>query len=237
MSVSIKLSPAAKIFRVLMGRNGFDNWVKSMEVVKETNFVNEQDLVTTLKKSGLSLTRRGNVYQTHFDYQYLLWEMRAGKWVAVFNEGDDVLELMRKIEQATKRQVFETEEIVQAVKVQCFPTNFNDMSLLKAVLADHSVSYQAEGEKLICQVDGKQLVFSQPAENGMIVVEVATNEPLLDIYNQISMLDEDYQSKVQEKTYLTFIQQAKERGFVVEQEEVLEDHSIMLTVDVMNEVR
>ena len=234
MSVSIKLSPTSKIFRVSMGRNGFDNWIKSMEVVKETNFVNEKELVTTLKQSGLSFIQHGNTYRTNLDSNYLLWEKRAGKWVAIFNRGDEVFILMNRIEKAAERSIFSQSKTTQKVRTQSFPTNFKDINLLKAVLEDNAITYRSQGQKLTCQIDGKQLVFSQPGKNGMIVVEASAAENLSEVYNKVSVLDEDYQSKIQENTYQNFIQKAEERGFVIEQEEVLEDNSIMLTVNVMN---
>lgn len=233
MSVSIKLSPASKFFRVLMGKNGFEQWINAMEDVKQTTFENEVDLVETLQASGLPLRQRGNVYQTSFGpLEYLLWEYRDGEWIAVFNESSEVLKMMRTIEKATGRQIFKTKESLSQNQQQSFPTNFKDMTLLQSVLNDNHVAYEVTGSRLSCQIDGKQLVFVQPAQDGMIVLEASINDQLSDIYSTVSSLDEDYQSKIQERTYQRFIEKVNERGFTIEQEEILADNSIVLSVNV-----
>jgi len=235
MSVSIKLSPAAGAFRVLMGKNGFDNWIASMEVVKETSFNSKEELLSTIKKCGYQVEQYEDIFKTTFNsINYLLWEYRNNQWVAIFNKQDSqkvIKTFMTDLEQKAQRPIF-SELTDQVKQTQNFPTNFRDIKLLKKVLDSNSLRFQEESSQLKCDFEKGELIFSQLEVNGPILVAVSSYLDMKKVFKQLSILDDDYKMLLQERTYQNLLEKAQQKGFVLEQEEVLADNSIVLTLNV-----
>jgi len=235
MSVSIVAIPVVITMRVVMGKKGFENWAASMELVKETSFINKEELLVTIKQCGYSMEPYGNIFKTKFTPQnYLFWSYRDDKWVAVFNKHVDEVSInkfMDDLEQKAKRPIFK-ESSNSKVVVQNFPTNFQNLKLLKKVLDSNSISFQEQNNRIICHLEIGELIFSQPAVNEAITVEVLPQLDMEHLFNQLVILDEEYKMNVQEHTYQTLLEKAHQKGFAVEQEEFLADNSIVLTLNV-----
>lgn len=232
MSVSIKLSPAARVFRFMMGKQGFDNWIASMEVVRETNFESSRELMAIVKKCGYNVAQHGETFKTSYGFgSYLLWENRHGKWVAIFNNTDDqnkITGFMNELERKAKRKIFGSGQNTLE-QTQTFPTNFKDFSRLQAVLDLNQIPFEEKGSEIHCDLDGKRIIFSQPAKNGVVAVQMAPDQHT---YERLALLDEDYKAHLQEQTYQRLVERVQEKDFIIEQEEVLADNSIVLTVNV-----
>jgi hypothetical protein len=241
MSVSLTLIPVALALRVVMGKDRFENWIRSMECPRKTNFTSERDLIVTVKKGGYDAEKWGSMIKTHIngEKQFFFWEFRNGAWYAIFSKYDSpklIEDFMRTLEERTGRVIFEMSEensFVQESVTQIFPTNFRDRDLLIQVLEDNGmVPIEEESGNLVVHLGGAILTFQQSSPGGLITVELSESNNLPSIFRQLSLLDEDYKSYIQEKAYQSVKNKAEDKGFVIEEEQILEDNSIVITLSI-----
>jgi len=239
VSVSLALIPAALAMRVVMGKENFENWVQSMQVRMPTNFEHEVDLVVTVRKAGYDAEKWAGLVKTHLrGKRDFFWELVDGTWTAVFAKTDSqesVSRFVQDLEEKTGRKIFATEEDIGRTPVaqnQTFPTNFRDEQLLVSTLRDYDLqpNVQADGQ-VTCLVERSVLRF-HPAEEGPFSVEVENAPNLQQVFQLLSTLDEDYKRGVQAVTYEKLMGRVEEKNLVVESEEVLEDNSIVVTLNV-----
>ncbi len=240
MSVSLALIPVALTLRVVMGKEGFENWVQSMQVRMPTNFEHEVDLVVTVRKAGYDAEKWAGLVKTHImgEREFFFWELIDGTWTAVFAKSDSremISRFISDLESKTGRKIFVSEEASGRTFVpqsQTFPTNFRDGRLLASTLRDYGLqpNEQPNGE-ITCRVEQSILRFN-PAEEGPFSVEVENAPNLQQVFQILSTLDEDYKRGVQAAAYETLMSRVGERDLVVESEEVLEDNSIVITLNV-----
>ena len=240
MSVSLALIPVALTMRVVMGKENFENWVRSMQVRMPTNFEHEVDLVVTVRKAGYDAEKFAGLIKTHprGEQEFFFWELVDGTWTAVFAKSDSqeiVSRFVQDLEERAGRRIFVTEGAVEVTPIaqsRTFPTNFRDERLLVDTLEDHGLrpSVQANGE-VVCTVEQLVLRF-RPAEEGPFSVEVENAPDLQQVFQFLSTLDEDYRRGVQAEAYEKLMGRVEEKNLVVESEEVLEDNSIVITLNV-----
>jgi hypothetical protein len=142
---------------------------------------------------------------------------------------------VQDLEEKTGRKIFVAEGGVGETFVaqnQTFPTNFRNEQLLVNTLNDYGLqpSVQTDGE-VTCRVEQSTLRF-RPAEEGPFSVEVENAPNLQQVFQLLSTLDEDYRHAVQAAAYENLMGRVEEKNLVVESEEVLEDNSIVITLNV-----
>lgn len=240
MSVSLALIPVALTMRIVMGKEGFENWVQSMQIRMPTNFEHEVDLVVTVRKAGYDAEKWAGLIKTHLkgERDFFFWELVDGTWTAVFAKSDSqemISRFVRDLEEKTGRRIFVTEEghgNTFVTENQTFPTNFRDEQMLINTLRDYGLqpSVQTSGE-VTCRVEQSILRF-RPAEEGPFSVEVENAPNLQQVFQLLSTLDEDYKRGVQATAYEKLMGRVEEKNLVVESEEVMEDNSIVITLNV-----
>lgn len=117
-----------------------------------------------------------------------------------------------------------------------FETAFMDKDVLVKTLEEHGVVNIKFGEgyekgKITGQVDSYTLSFEKPAEDKPYFLTVTC----LDTDNaeeKLNDLSTEYALNVQEETYLSIIDKLKDNNMEVEDEEVLDDNTIVLTVNI-----
>jgi hypothetical protein len=240
LSVSLALIPVALTLRVVMGKEGFENWVRSMQVRMPTTFEHEVDLVVSVRKAGYDAEKWGGLIKTHVrgEQEFLFWELVDGTWTAIFAKSDSqetISRFVRDLEDKTGRKIFATEQGPNSVATpqrQTFPTNFRDGELLASTLRDHGLQPTAgPGGEVTCRVEQSTLRF-RPAEEGPFSVEVDNAPNLQPVFGFLSTLDEDYKRGVQAAAYEGLMSRVEEKNLTVESEEVLEDNSIVITLNV-----
>ncbi len=240
MSVSLALIPVALTMRIVMGKENFENWVQSMQVRMPTNFEHEVDLVVTVRKAGYDAEKWAGLVKTHLrgERDFFFWELVDGTWTAVFAKSDSqemISRFVQDLEEKTGRRIFVTEEghgNTFVTENQTFPTNFRDEQMLINTLRDYGLqpSVQTSGE-VTCRVEQSILRF-RPAEEGPFSVEVENAPNLQQVFQLLSTLDEDYKRGVQATAYEKLMGRVEEKNLVVESEEVMEDNSIVITLNV-----
>jgi len=113
-----------------------------------------------------------------------------------------------------------------------FPTNFRDMELLHRTLKEFGVNPARREGTIECSVEGTRLVFRQHQEGGPIHVEVHNPPDMRKVFEYLSNLDDDYRRCLQAVVYERLKERAAEKNMTIESEEVLEDNSIVLTINV-----
>lgn len=241
MSVSLTMIPVALALRVVMGKENFNDWVTSKQQPQAANFKTKKELTTIVQRAGYDAVPYGSSIKTHFNQKnFFFWELREGKWNAVFSQYDDRQQIetfIQKLNEAAGRNVFSSERLVMNEQIRghkiTLPTNFSNMELLEQVLQDHSIptSRKIDGT-LVCQLQTTELNFIQHSPNGVIDVELTERDSMQSVFHQLSVLDENYRKYIQQETYTKVLERAEEKGFTVEEEMVLPDESILLTLRV-----
>jgi len=261
MSVSLALVPVALTLRLVMGKRNFSNWIDSMQDKYPTSFRNEQELVRAVHLAGYDTEDWGGSIKTHIDEKfYFFWETVEGKWTAVFDKSDDkaiIERFMEDINRAAGRRVFgeETlesrpqrtaastdrapspavrEEARQEKKVPTatFPTNFRDGELLFRTLKEFGVNPTRHGREIRCKAENSTLTFRQSGAEGPYSVEVTNAPDLRRVYEYLSTVDDEYKRCVQAMVVEKLKERAADREMTVESEQVLEDNSVLLTLNV-----
>ncbi|MCM3269887.1 hypothetical protein [Paenibacillus elgii] len=254
MSVSLALIPVALTLRLVMGKNNFKNWIESMQERIPTSFLDESELVQTVRKAGYDAERWAGNIKTHIDGKnlYIFWELRAGRWEAIFGKSDSshvINKFMEDINTAAGRQVMghklyaqvptsiapplpqsQVESTPVAVST-IFPTNFRDGELLFRTLKEFGINPIRIGTAISCKVEQSTLTFQQ-AEDGPFHVEIQNAPDLQKMFEYLSDLDEDYKRCVQAVVYEKLRNRIAEKNMTIESEEVLEDNSIVVTLNI-----
>lgn len=133
----------------------------------------------------------------------------------------------------------EFEEVIKAANLnrkeqinrQNFSTNITSKKLLLKTLKDYGVySHELDNEDIVCYIEETSLTFRQKIE-GDYIVEVSGINDIRKTYEQLKIIDEEYKHNVQGYTYEKVKQKIAASKLQIEQEEVLEDNSIVITVN------
>ncbi|WP_043930620.1 hypothetical protein [Bacillus sp. EB01] len=241
MSVSLALIPLALALRAVMSKDKLDDWVDSMQVKVETKFENELDLVRTLQLAGYDAEKYGGNIKTHINGEnFFYWEQIDGKWHALFSKQDDVAlleQFMGDVELSAGRRLFvqgsdAIQEQLQQDSLKVFPTNFRDGGVLVRTLKEFGVNaYEKADGEISCVVQGTPLTFRQNGD-APFTVEIKSNPNMHEMYAYLSDIDEEYKRCLQSVVYEKLKQRAAEKNLSIESEEVLEDNSIVITLNI-----
>ena len=112
-----------------------------------------------------------------------------------------------------------------------FETPFTDKNLLMKTLEEHGVkNITEEYGKISGQVDNYTLTFEKWEEDKPYSIKISclnTDNPV----EKMEDLNSEYTLNVQEEVYLNIIDNLKSNQMELEREEVLEDNTIVLTIN------
>lgn len=117
-----------------------------------------------------------------------------------------------------------------------FETAFMDEGVLIKTLEEHGVTNIQKGEewekgKLTGQVDSFNLSFEKPSPDKPYYLTITCKESD-NAEEKLNDLSGEYALNVQEETYLSIIEKLKDNNMELEDEEVLDDNTIVLTVNI-----
>lgn len=248
MSVSLALVPVALTLRLVMGKENFNQWIESMQERVPSNFKNELELVRTVRKAGYDAEKWGGSIKTHIDGEnmFFFWELIDGKWTAVFSKSDSKSRLqsfMTDINNAAGRNIFgespvQVQELAQGLSATeatkpatIFPTNFRNGELLFRTLKEFGVNPIWNGDGMTCKVEHTKLKFLQTGD-GPFHVEIQDAPDLKKVFEYLSDVDDDYRRCLQSVVYERLKARVNEKNMTIESEEVLDDNSIVLTLNI-----
>jgi len=113
-----------------------------------------------------------------------------------------------------------------------FETPFVEKNLLIKTLEEHGVKNIIESDTHISgQVDSYNLNFSRNNTNEPFNLRISCSEKD-NAEEKLSDIGNEYTMNVQEDAYLHIIEKLKENNMQIEEEEVMDDNTIVLTVNV-----
>lgn len=247
MSVSLALVPLVLILRVAMGKDNFNNWVEASEIKMPTAIKDENELTVIIKNAGYDAIKFGNSIKTHMNEkkEFFFWEKIDGVWTAVFSKYDSqeiVRNFISNLEQRTGKTVFNCDYDVLIGKAQnesdvmnqeeIYPTNFVDEKLLLDTLRDYGVNTNRnQNGEIQCNIENSILTFYKE-NNSNYVVRVNGSSSLKGIYEQLNIIDEEYKRNVQSYTYNKVVEKLQHSNMHIESEEIMEDNSLVLTINI-----
>jgi len=254
MSVSLAMIPVVLIVRAAMGKDKFDEWVKSTELNMPTNFKDRAELAATVKKAGYDLMTYGTLLKTHVGSkkEFFFWEEVNGVWTAVFSKYDSqemIKSFIADIEKCADRKVVycsvndiannygkarTADEIEISIdsNTEIFPTNFADKALLLKTLQGYGVNgEELENEDIQCKIENYILNFHKMGDSNY-ALEVKGETTLNSLYKHLTTIDEEYKHNVQEYTYKRVVEKISQSDMSIKNEEVMEDNSIVLTINI-----
>ncbi|AWI04597.1 hypothetical protein [Clostridium drakei] len=239
MSISLALIPLALAVRGIMGKERFEEMAEASQVKVKTNFKDEEELVSVLRKAGFDAVKWGDIIKTDIndEKEFFFWEFIDGKWTASFgkyNSKESVAELIKKIEKTAGRKILVTNSNVNtdSLELKSYPTSFKDENLLMKTLYDYGVNYSKQNYGIINCSLGSHSFKLIPNKDSFYMIQIENKDDLKDIFMNLNNLDEDYRRNVQNNTYENLKSKVEEKGYKIESEEIMEDNSIVITINI-----
>ncbi|NRT73150.1 hypothetical protein [Clostridium beijerinckii] len=243
MSVTLTLIPLVLVIRAAIGSKNLNDWIESSQIKIPTNIKNENELIVLIKKAGYDVMKEGKLLKTHFNggSDFFFLEKVNGALTATFSKNDSV-EAIKKfindVEWVAQSKIFDynienlAKKDEENFQEKSFPTNFVDEKLLIKTLRDYGINTQlAENGTIQCNVENTTLIFYKENSTNY-EVKIIGNSQIRGIYEQLNAIDEEYKRNVQSYTYNKVVEKLKQTNMDIQSEEVMEDDSLMLTINI-----
>ena len=140
----------------------------------------------------------------------------------------DIFNLAAENKNCTEDRVITEKHFIE----KTFETPFMDKEILKKTLLEHGVTNISEWENGIAgDVDNYKLTFEKPAEDKPYNLKITCLEKA-NAEEKVDDLNSEYALNVQEDAYLHILDKLKENNMQIEEEEVMDDNTIVLTVNI-----
>ena len=243
MSVSLVMLPVALALRVVMGKEGFDAWVRANEVRHPTGLRSLAELKRVVRGAGFDAEEWGGLIKTHIDgeREFIFWEMEDGQWTAIFSTYQVPAlsqPFMEALEAQAGQAIFIREDASAPAEVRpassVFPTNFRDGEMLYETLERFGVQAQVHPGGEITTTLGRSPVTFRPggSETSPYTVEIGNAPDLRGTFEQLSRVDEAYKLGVQSAALATLRERIRDKKLTIEREETLADRSVVLTLSI-----
>ena len=114
----------------------------------------------------------------------------------------------------------------------CLETEFNNADLLLKTLQEHGVPVIQEAEDcFVTHLDDATIVYRRLSTDGPFVMDIGDLGDIQCLMDELDNIENEYNGNVQTYTYERVMNNLPE-DMVVENEEVLEDNSIVITLTV-----
>ena len=112
-------------------------------------------------------------------------------------------------------------------------TIFNDIVLLKKTLEEHGLTVSVLSDnQLLCHIGDVLLDYSRQTAGESFNLTVSGLQNIDDFFNEMECFEREYKQNVQSYTYNKLMENLNESNMKVAEETVLEDNSILLTIDI-----
>ena len=144
------------------------------------------------------------------------------------NYNPDIFNLATENENCNEDRVITDKHFIE----KTFETPFMDKSILIKTLEEHGVKNISEWNNgLSGDVDNYKLIFEKPAEDKPYNLKISCLEND-NAEEKAGDLNNEYALNVQEDAYLHIIDKLKENNMQIEDEEVMDDNTIVLTINI-----
>ncbi len=235
MSFNIFMVPVALALRVVMGEEGFNNWVRSREVRMNTVIKKESELERIVGMAGYDFIAYSTFRKTHFSNTFFLWEKEGDNWSAVFSTYDkeeDVRLVTERLNRVAGKNIFGSSMNIRRQEKEennIFPTNFTDKIVLKKALSEADIPFYEEAGKLICVMNGCRMELFQ-GDKSYYEAQIKINKNFNKSMIYLNVLDEEYKKIVQTETYQNIMKKVKESSDMELEDEYIEEDTLVLVV-------
>ena len=159
----------------------------------------------------------------------LVWVVGAIASAAINNSVDpDIFNLATEDENCSEDRVLTEKHFIE----KTFETPFTDETILTKTLEEHGMTNITKWENgLSGEMDNYKLIFEKPSYDKPYNLRITCLEQD-DAEEKVSDISGEYALNVQEDAYLHIIDKLKENNMQIEEEEVMEDNTIVLTVNI-----
>lgn len=253
MSINIALIPLALAMRVVMGENGFDDFVRKHEDVRYTKYKSFNDIAKVVTSAGYDFGEQWGILKTHFiTSDYFTWEIRDGHVCAVFSVYDtdsDINAFICSVKRIVgakcfynsvaeintnyqyKADVQKPKTIQPPITEQVFQTKFTDKNLLIKTLGSIGLKCIEKNSEIVCSSDNYTLIFTN--RNNTYEFKIRGTVTNKEAYQRYKDIDLKYGKVVQQEVVQNVKNKlSKSPTMKLEKEEVLEDNSVLLTINI-----
>lgn len=167
----------------------------------------------------------------------LNWVLKNGTYVAEFSGKNNAAinkeaeVIFRKLNIAAGRDLRLIND--QSTVVYTYNTNYTDKGILLNTLIEHGAQELAEnGEEISCKLFGMEMIYHKNTSGGAYTLDITQVSNKGECEDLINDLNDEYGLNIQEMTYNKIKERLAQENMRLESEEVLEDNSIILTIDI-----
>lgn len=202
----------------------------------QTN-IKPEELKTFLKTSNYLYYEGNSQTPLKNSEATLNWILKDGFYVAEFSGSNNsaiIKEaeiLFRKMNIAAGRDLRLINE--QSTIVYTYTTNYTDKEMLLNTLTEHGASeiFQDNGE-ISCKLFGMEMIYHRQNSSDAYTLDITQVSDKGECQDMINDLNEEYGLNIQEMTYNKIKERLDKENMRLESESVLEDNSIVLTIEV-----
>ncbi len=238
---------------IMESRNNKENYELSQNAISSffnnnisadfyTNLETAEEVTSVINNAGFEIImNRPNEFTTIIDSfgNNAIWRNINGKWVVTItsivpmarNEFNRMtMDYMKLITNNFKDNVF-TKNGEGKLPEYKYETVFQDKNILLKTLEEHGAqNIKIDGNGVSCIIDKVKFEFEKEEDKPYTVI-ASYDGNKEDLVNYMSDINSEYCENVQEQTYETIKQRVEEQNLQIENEEILEDNSILLTIN------
>lgn len=239
--------------RAIMGEEKLEEWIHSDDLIWHIEIDNMENIRKIAEQAGYDfLYWTSKSYKTHFRNKksgFFTWERRENGIIAcmsIHDDEKDVRQVIERMEMAPGRKLFISDsdfniEIRKQRESQplemirdTLPTIYTDQGLLEGILLQYKIEVESSKENNIsCQYSDYKMTFQRTdTEKPFDMMVETTQKDMRKLQECMKILEAEYYASLQEQTYMSIREQILEEGMKIEEEQVMEDNSIVLTVSI-----
>lgn len=222
--------------RRTMGAKKYDEWVRSQQIIKYTNFESWDEAKKFVNKAGYDFINMYGYLKTHIGSgkdDYFFWSIEKGRICAVFYVFDDktlVNNFISKVESAYGKTCFY--DLSEEMKVQIFPTNFTNKIFLLEALKRAGLKPEDRNGEISCKQNIYTIIFNKENKEHY-ELKVIGHVDLKTVHNTYNKVNSLYQGFVQKRICENIKNKVSSSSSMsIAKEEVLEDNSVLLTINI-----
>ena len=190
--------------------------------LKDTNYLYYEDTAQTPLKSSDAI---------------LNWSIKNGYFVAEFSGSNNAAItkeaeiVFRKLNIAAGRDLRLINDSFTAVYT--YNTNYTDKGILLNTLTEHGAEEITEdADEITCKLFGMEMVYHKKDASSAYTLDITQVSDKSECQDVINDLNEEYGLNIQEMTYNKIKERLEQENMRLESESVMEDSSIVLTIEV-----
>ncbi len=206
-----------------------------LQSVKVQTNIAAYELADLLQKSGYRYMRASGDTPLKTTYSTLNWRLEDGKYFAEFSglnekalnsEIEQIFRNMNKVAGRDLRLINKKSSVTYKYK-----TNYTDRGILINTLLEHGASNLEESsDKISCRLFDMDMVYLM--QDGAFMLEITRVSDVNECESLMNDLNDEYGLNIQEMTYKKIKERLSQENMRLEDETVLADNSIVLTIDV-----